>query len=148
MPCRWGLLPFLATIGASPLMTRGCLCLFLACFGFFLALAGLDYWGRRPYPCPYGLFGFLAWVWPGLLFFGLCACLGLLPFWLGLCGQVWPFAGLLLCLLASASAWVFCLFVWGGAVWHGPLGAFWLCCHIGGWWPFVYVCRASCGGFG
>ena len=39
VPCRWGLLPFLATIGASPLMTRGCLCLFLAWFGFLLALA-------------------------------------------------------------------------------------------------------------
>ena len=133
VPCQMGLLPRLATNGASPLMARRYLGLFLACFGFLLALAPLAYWGRCPYPCPSGLLGLLAWVWPGLGF------------------------------LAFAPVLAFCSFVLGCAVGHGPPLAFfafwplrrpWLFAFLFGavrsgmalWWPFVCAATLGVGG--
>ena len=129
-----GASPFLATIGASPLMTRGCLCLFLACFGFFLALAGLDYWGRRPYPCPYGLFGFLAWVWPGLLFLAFVPVLAFCPFVLGCAVRCGPPLAFFFACWPLRRPWLFAFLF--GAVRSG----------MALWWPFVCAATLGAGG--
>ena len=82
-------------------------------FGLFWLFAGFGSFGLLgccPYSCPSGLLGRLAWAWPGLLFFGICACLGFWPFCFGLCGRAWPSGGG----FVSAAT-------------------------LGGWLPFVFV---------
>ena len=83
---------------------------FLACLGFLLALVPLNIRGICPCSCPAGVLGLLARAWPGLLFFGICACLGFWPFCFGLCGRAWPSGGG----FVSAAT-------------------------LGGWLPFVFV---------
>ena len=111
-------------LGAVPIGGR-CPGAFFGNFGRRVLCDPVGYWGRCPYPCPSGLVGLLALAWPGLWFFGLCACLGFLPFCFGLCGREWPSGGHLFCfcLLASAPALGDCPLVLGGAVGHGPLVA-------------------------